>query len=127
MDLQQLKTEFPRVYAAAVALGVQQERERVSAHVTMGEQVDDIGLALHSIRRGVELAAVMRFYLAAGRNRRDIAAWQADCDEADAVLLNVQQSPSSYVDPLEKQVSDRFLALIDRSAGDARIEDLEDV
>lgn len=126
VNLEQLQARFPAVYKAAVELGVQQERDRVASHVVMGEKVDDVRLAIRSIRRGAELAEAMAFYLQAGRNREDIRIRQAECDEAAAVLENVGQTTRTNVDPFEKQVADRVVALLDAGSGGRNIEDLED-
>ena len=122
MNLETLKTMFPKVYAAAVALGTQQEHDRITAHVTMGQKVGDLPLALRSVRNGAELVAVMPHYLVAGRNRADIQARLEDNEELEAALLNAKRQ-STGGDPLEKQVADRFAALID--GADVRIEDLD--
>jgi len=125
-SLEQLKTEHPAVYKAAVKVGVQQERDRIAAHVTMGQKVDDVRLAIRSIRSGAELASTLAHYLAAGRNRADVIARLEDDLVVEAAISNIEQAKISHVDPFEKQVADRLAALLDTSAGGANIEDLED-
>lgn len=61
MDLSKLKTEHPAIYAEAVSIGivqgVTQERERVEAHITMGEASSDMKLAVKCIKDKVEHSA----------------------------------------------------------------------
>lgn len=52
MDLNELKAQHPAVYAAAVADGVEQERNRVSAHVLLGEASGAVQAALKNIKEG---------------------------------------------------------------------------
>jgi len=70
MDLTELKANHPDVYAAAVAEGVNQERDRVSAHLELGTASGDIETAHAAIRDGSEMTqALSAKYLAAGMNR----------------------------------------------------------
>lgn len=70
MDLITLKAEHPAIFAEAVAVGVTQERERVDAHITMGEASGDMKLAVTCISEGTELnAAVNAKYMAASMNK----------------------------------------------------------
>ena len=72
MDLNQLRTEHPEVFAQAVAAGVNQERERVTAHLTMGEASGDMNLAVASINDGSEMSATINAqYMAAHMKRTE--------------------------------------------------------
>lgn len=72
MDLGKLKAEHPDVYAAAVQQGVTQERDRVSAHLVMGEASGDMKTACSSIKDGSGMTATLQStYMAAGMNRQD--------------------------------------------------------
>ena len=126
MDLETLKAELPKVYEAARLRGVNQERDRVTAHIALGKKVGAMSTALDAIRSGATMdPALFQRYAQAGRSRADIAARLEDDDIVQAVLLNAQESPSSHVEnSFEKQVADRFEALLDTSAADANIEDL---
>lgn len=87
MDLTQLRAEHPSVYAAAVEAGVAQERDRVTAHLVMGEACGDVSIAVAAIRDGTgNTAAINARYLAAGMNRSSQAARQTDSDAAAAAL-----------------------------------------
>ena len=123
MNLETLKTMFPKVYAAAVALGTQQEHDRITAHVTMGQKVGDLPLALRSVRNGAELVAVMPHYLVAGRNRADIQARLEDDEAVEAALLNAKR-PTQGGGSQADAVIDRLQRLVGTGA-DVRIEDLE--
>ena len=110
MDLSQLKAQHPDVYAAAVAKGVEDERERVSAHLTLGEASGDMATATAAITNGDGLTASLQAkYLAAGMNRQDQA--NRDADDADAAAAD-----SANADDGAEQPSD-VLALVEAQLG----------
>jgi ClpP class serine protease len=75
MDINQLKTEHPALFAEAVSIGTNAERERVEAHVTMGEASGDTALAIECIKNGAELSASINAkYMAAGMKNNAIVA-----------------------------------------------------
>ena len=85
MDIKQLQLEHPSVYAAAVQDGVAQERDRISAHLTMGEASGDMKTALAAAKDGTEMTVTMQStYMAAGMNRSDVSHRQDDDLEANA-------------------------------------------
>ena len=85
MDLSTLKAEHPDVFAKAVQQGVSQERDRVVAHLTMGEGSGDMKTAVTSIKDGVEMTSTMNaVYLSAGMNRQDTVDRQTDDASASA-------------------------------------------
>lgn len=85
MDLKTLQAQHPDVYTAAVQQGVDQERDRVSAHLTMGEASGDMKTAVGAINDGSAMTAKLQAqYMAAGMNRADINARQDDDNNADA-------------------------------------------
>lgn len=53
MDLAQLQSEHAAVFAEAVALGVSQEQERVTAHLSSGEACGDMSIAMKAIQDGL--------------------------------------------------------------------------
>ena len=82
MDLKELVAQHPDVYQAAVQAGIDQERDRVGAHLTMGEASGDTTTAFTAIKDGSAMTATLQAtYLAAGMNKSDIAA--RDSDNAD--------------------------------------------
>lgn len=94
MDLAELKVQHPATFAAAVQEGVTQERDRVAAHVTMGEASGDIKTALSAINDGsVMTAALTAKYMAANMNRRDVTARQDD--EAPPVTTDINAGPDT--------------------------------
>jgi len=72
MTISELREEHPGLLAEAVELGVNQERERVVAHLTMGEAAGDMELATASIKDGAEMSATVNAnYLAASMKRTE--------------------------------------------------------
>lgn len=85
MDLKQLKAQHPDVYAAAVQDGVDQERDRVSAHLIMGEKSGAMETASAAIKDGSGMTATLQAtYLTAGMNRSDVSDRQDDEAGANA-------------------------------------------
>jgi ClpP class serine protease len=79
MDLNELKSKHPDVYAAAVTDGVKQERDRVSAHLELGEAYAALDTAIAAVKSGDAMSmAVMAKYVAAGANRGAIDARQKE-------------------------------------------------
>ena len=84
MDLQTLKAQHPDVYAAAAQEGRTEERDRVGAHLTMGEASGDMKTAIDAVQDGSAMTATLQAkYMAAGMNRSDVQARQDD-DDAEA-------------------------------------------
>lgn len=98
MDLATLQAQHPHVYAEAVAVGrqegVAQERERVEAHLEMGDACGDNTIAIDAIKAGDDLTNKLQAkYMAASmrsnqQNRRaqDDAATAAAADNANTDL-----------------------------------------
>jgi ClpP class serine protease len=85
MDLIKLKAEHPGVYAAAVSEGTAQERDRASAHLTMGAASGDMETALAAVKGGSAMTATLQAtYMAAGMNRASVEAAAADSAGAGA-------------------------------------------
>jgi len=85
MDLTQLKAQHPETFAAAVQQGTTEERDRVQAHLLMGESSGDMKTASAAIKDGSAMTAVLQAtYMTAGMNRSDVAARQADDISATA-------------------------------------------
>lgn len=94
MDLEKLKAEHPDAYRAAVAVGVTQgvtqERERVDAHLTLGEASGDVEYAMTCIKDGADVgASVQAKHFAASMkkqaiaNRADDTPGDLDTDDVD--------------------------------------------
>ncbi|RLI84237.1 MAG: hypothetical protein DRP01_08285 [Archaeoglobales archaeon] len=85
MDIKTLRESHPEVYAEVFDLGATAERDRVEAHLVMGEASGDLKTAHTAIADGSVMTEKLRSqYLAAGLNRRDIEARQADDPEVAA-------------------------------------------
>lgn len=96
MDLVTLKALHPAVFAAAVQEGVTAERERVSAHLIMGEASGAMDTATASIKNGDTMTASLNAtYMAAAINRRDQANRQGDSDGAAAAALAAASDSST--------------------------------
>lgn len=84
---------------AAVQRGVQQERDRVCAHITLGEQSGDMGIALEAIRNGSGLTLELSArYQAAGMNRADRSRRQTESADATRVVAGAGSSPAASAD-----------------------------
>ena len=87
MDLATLKAEHPVLFASITKLGADAERDRVTAHLIMGEASGDMKTAVTACRDGSEMTATIKAtYDAAAMNRKDAAARAAD-DAATAKAL----------------------------------------
>lgn len=72
MKISDLRAQHPDLYAEVVESGVNQERERVTAHLTMGEASGDMTLATQCINDGSEMSAnVNAQYMAAHMKRTE--------------------------------------------------------
>ncbi len=85
MDLIQLKAQHPETFAAAVTQGITEERDRVQAHLMMGENSGDMKTASAAIKDGSAMTSLLQAtYMTAGMNRSDVSARQADDAGANA-------------------------------------------
>ena len=83
MDKATFKASHPELYSAAVAEGVTGERDRVVAHLTMGEASGDMPTAVAAINDGSAMTATLQSkYMAAGMNKADGNARNSDDDVA---------------------------------------------
>ncbi len=86
MNLDELKASHPDVYAQAVAIGQTNERDRVGAHLAMGEASGDMKTAVTAIEDGSDMTQkIQATYLAAGMRRTAIDDRQGDSDNADDI------------------------------------------
>lgn len=85
MDLNELKTKHPAVYAAAMLDGETKERDRVVAHLNMGVQAGIMDTAVTAIKDGSGMTMTLQSeYMAAAMNKRDTDKREADESEASA-------------------------------------------
>lgn len=115
MDEKTLRAQHPDLYEAVVQQGVQkgtsEERDRVCAHLTMGEQSGDLKTAFEAIRAGTGMSLEMQArYMAAGMNRADRQVRQDETDEAGKVADGAK--PAAEDDHLANKVADLFVEKI---------------
>lgn len=84
MTKEELKRMHPEVAAALVDEGVEKERKRCVAHMTLGESSGAMDVAKEAIASGASTLdeEVHASYLSAHMNRRDDEARQAETDDA---------------------------------------------
>jgi ClpP class serine protease len=109
MNLKELKSQHPDVYSAAVEEGVNQERDRVTAHLTMGEASGDTQTAFEAIKNGSKMTNTLQAkYMTAGMNRNDVTKRQDDDKQADAgdkaTLSNAQDDGNEVVRLVEARL-----------------------
>lgn len=95
---------------AAVQRGVTQERDRVVAHLTMGESCGDMAIALDAIRSGAGMTMELNArYLSAAMNRSDRQKRQGESNAAEAALAGADAaSPADATD-----LGDRVVAVLE--------------
>lgn len=109
MDLNELKAQHPEVFAAAVKLGADKERDRVVAHLTMGEASGDLKTATAAVKDGSEMTAtLMATYSAAVMNRAAKDSRASDDDAAAAALKKKADEGSKG----EQSNADKVAALV---------------
>ena len=91
----------------AMQRGVTQERDRVLAHLTMGESCGDMAIALEAIRSGAGMTQELTArYLSAGMNRSDRQRRQTESNAAEAALEGVgAATPATEADLGDKVVT----------------------
>lgn len=115
MNLDQLKAQHPDVYSAAVKAGEAQERDRVGAHLTMGQASGDMATALAAVADGSAMTATLQAkYLAAGMNRNDQNNRQAD-DAAAAAAANAAGTEEGS--DAGANASESVVALVEQALG----------
>lgn len=105
MDLNTFKSSHPSTYAEAVNEGVTSERDRITAHLTMGNASGDMKTALESVENGSQMTATLQAtYMSAGMNRADIESRQDDDVDADAgdSTINSDDSDTAAEDVAER-------------------------
>lgn len=99
----------------AVSRGVTTERDRVLAHLTMGESSGDMSIALDAIRSGAGMTMELNArYLSAGMNRSDRGKRQTESAGAESVVAGAGTSPAVTGTP---DLGDQVVATLKASAG----------
>ncbi len=113
MDIKTLEKDHPEVFAAVCDQAVTAERDRVGAHLTMGEKSGDMKTAIAAIKSGDEMTQTLTAtYLSAGMNRSDIAASEEDDAAAAAATENLEASAE------EGDLGDQIVALRKAARGE---------
>lgn len=87
MNLEELKAKHPELFAQAVKIGADSERDRVTAHLTMGKSSGDMNTAVKAIEDGAELTASLQAqYMTAAMNKGDQRAREEDDSETTSVV-----------------------------------------
>jgi len=111
MNLAELQTQHPDVYAQAVALGVTDERERVSAHLIWGEAADAMKIAVAAVKDGTGMTASMTAtYSAAALNNANMGARGGDeaaaAAAADGAAASSEEDLDAHAETVLKQIED---------------------
>ena len=107
MDLKTLKAEHPSVFAEAVAVGVEEERNRCQAHLKLASSSGNTEYAFECIRDGVGMNALVQAeHMAAAMSKLNIAAAQADEAEvaAAADAANSAETDNVEAKDVEEEV-----------------------
>lgn len=101
-NLEELKAQFPDVYALAIQAGIDQEKDRVTAHITMGEAGNCQDLAVKNIKDGnVMTATVQAEYMAEGMKKHDIS----ERNEDDPPVVEGQETEETEADLQEYEAA----------------------
>lgn len=105
MNLEDFKAQHSDIFAQAKKEGVEQERERVKAHLILAEAYNANEIAFKAIKEGVSITPTLQAeYLAAGANRENIKA-RAD-DNPDAVVTETKEE--NIADKLYTKLEERL-------------------
>ena len=116
MDPEQLKAEHPAVYKAVVELGVQQERDRVQAHINLGE-TGDMKVALEAVKDGSDVTqSIYSAHLAAGINRRDIQSREDENEHVEGATNGAKTKHEDTEDEMLGQVLTHLKRLVGMGA-----------
>jgi hypothetical protein len=121
MTAEEIKQQFPDVHAAILdngkKAGCAEERDRVTAHLTLGEQSGDMKTALAAIASGDGMTQTLQAkYMAAGMNRQATATRQADSDAAAKVLADAAPPAAADAAAVE-DLGDKVVALLEKQLG----------
>lgn len=101
MNISELEASHPELCEAlraeGVKQGIRQERDRVSAHLNLGESSGDLATAHKAIRDGEELTQnLVSTYLAAGIKSAEISARTADAVASEAATVGVTNTEATF-------------------------------
>ncbi len=111
MDIKTLESQHPELYAQVLKMGVDKERDRVSAHLIMGEKSGAMATASEAIQNGSGMTETYHAkYLTAGMNKSAIDSRQEDDQQASAAdnTNNVQAVGDVEGDQVVKAVYNKL-------------------
>jgi ClpP class serine protease len=109
MDIKQLEKDHPELFAAVLKQGTDAERDRVCAHIELGQTSGDMTTAVEAIKSGAGMTqSITAKYLAAGMRKTQIDARQNASNAADAATSDVAAEPKPK--DLMDQVADALTA-----------------
>jgi len=114
MDINELKAKHPEIYAALIEEGHKQgvlaERDRVNAHLTLGNASGDTKTAFAAIEDGsVMTATIQAKYMAAGMNKRDMQDRVEDDKEATpADDVNTDKDVETEAEAVAAAIEEKF-------------------
>lgn len=122
MDKDELRAKHPQLFAQVMQLGADAERDRVSAHLTMGDSSGDMETAKKAIEDGSEMTAGLQAkYMSAAMRRSDTAARAGDDDAAAAALDGAEGATAQDTAAQDKAAAANIFGL---AAGDVLPDDL---
>lgn len=107
MDEKELKAQHPELFKAVFDKGgeaaLKEERDRVNAHLTMGEKSGAMDIALKAVRSGEGLTqTLIAEYMTATRNKTEREGYAAATQAADQVAQGAQPNlPSTSKSPAD--------------------------
>lgn len=120
MDLTTLRAQYPALCVALIAEGVTQERDRVCAHLHMGDASGAHEVAAEAIREGSGMTMELNAkYLAAGMNRNATTARQVDSDAAGTAVDGAQDEPEQV--SAEDQLMETVVSTLEQRRGKAKV------
>jgi len=119
MSLEELKAQHPNLCSQLVAEGRAEgttaERQRVNAHLTMGQSSGDLDTAYAAIEGGLGMTVDLQAkYMSAGMNRASVAARQTEPEAAAAVVAGAEAPPEPTAD---SEHEDKVAAEVERLMG----------
>jgi len=105
MDEHELKTKHPETFRAIHDQGIASERDRVTAHLIMGEKTGAMDIASKAIQEGEGMTATLQAkYLTAGLNAQDQAAREEEEGEG-TVKPDEETGESTAADQVADKVA----------------------
>lgn len=113
MDLQTLQAQHPDVYLAAVGVGIDEERARITGHLKMGKSAGAMDIAMAAIETGGNVEALIPDYMAAQCAKHDLKLKGADDLDLPGITDTGDQGDQQAAETKGKEV----LTLVSRQMG----------